>query len=148
VKKNNRFTRVFVLYGLILLCATACSTGTTSVVAKNTTQPVMLGPIHNVKGSKDIQLYKKGEFDIKIEDSLSSYSTGHSRTTTVIQEGEEKIDVEVMKKAEGSTDKIVVDNVFVNSTVECWLIACSGRTDYAGIEGGVYTTKPVNGDKK
>ena len=134
---------------LALLSVVACGTGTAMVTAKNTTQPVMLGPVHQINNKKASLLAQKDEFDIGVEDSVSSQSTGrYSSRTTVIQEGEEKIDVELLKKVEGPADKIAVDKIYVGSSVSCILIFCSGRHDYAGIEGRIHGAQSAQGGAK
>lgn len=127
--------------GILLFTATAfaCNTTTTTVTAKNVTQPVLLGPVRYIKGDKPQALAKKDEFDIKVEQSVQSRKTGrYSSTTDIVQEGEEKIDAELLKKAEGPADKIAVDKVYVSSSITCYLVFCNGWVDYSGIEGGIY----------
>lgn len=144
--ENN--LRLWLIPLSILLSVTAC-TGTASLTARNTTQPVMLGPVHQVNGdNKPRQLYKKDEFDIAVQDMDSTSSGGGVRTRTVIKEEAEKVDVWVMKKSAGPVEKVVVDKVYVHSSVQCFILGCGGRNDYAGIEGGIFTAKPASGGEK
>ncbi len=147
--KKNLIWRVELLLLSVALGASACNTTTTTVAAKNVTQPVLLGPVRHIKGDKPLTLAKKDEFDIKVQQSYEQQSNGrYATTSTVIQEGEEKVDAELLKKVEGPAEKIVVDNVYVNSSISCFLISCTSWIDYSGIEGGIYGKDSAAGVKK
>jgi hypothetical protein len=145
----EKYLRGWLISLLIILSVNFC-TGTASVTARNTTQPVMLGPVHQVHGdNKPRQLYKKDEFEIGVQDmDTTSGGGGGVRTRTIIKDGAEKVDVWVMKKSSGPKEKVVVDKVYVHSSVQCFIVGCGGRNDYAGIEGGIFTTQPIQGSEK
>jgi len=129
---------------LIVALLSGCSSLSTTTTAKNMTRPVMLGPVQYVKSNKKIPLYKRQEFDIKVENSIVTSGGQHYQTTYITEESSEKIDAELMRKLDSPKDKIVVDYLFVNSTRACFLVFCNSRIDYSGIEGGIYSTTPVS----
>ena len=133
---------LFLLFIVALL--SGCSSLSTTTTAKNMTQPVMLGPVQYVKSNKKPPLYKRQDFDIKVEHSIETSGGQHYQTTYITQESSEKIDAELMRKLDSPKDKIVVDYLFVKSARACFLVFCNSRVDYSGIEGGIYSTTPVS----
>jgi hypothetical protein len=132
---------IFMCFMVVLL--SGCSTLSTTTTAKNMTRPVMVGPVHYVKSNKKPPLYKKDDFDITVEDSVVTSGGQYQQTTYVTQESAEKIDAELMRKL-SPNDKVVVDDVFLKSSRACFLVFCNARIDYSGIEGGIYSSTPVN----
>jgi len=132
---------LFLLFIVVLL--PGCTTLSTTTTAKNMTRPVMIGPIHSVKSNKKSPLYKKSDFDISVENSIVSTSNGYQTTTYHVDESSEKIDAQLMKILYSPKDKIVVENLFIKSARGCFLMFCSYRVDYSGIEGGIYSSKPI-----
>ena len=129
--------RSSLLFTIIIFAS--CAKLNTTTTAKNTTRPVMVGPIHYVNSTKAITLHKKSEFDIKVENSDVTSGGAHYQTTYVTRESAEKIDANLLKMVSSPKDKILVNTLFVKSTRGCFIIFCSSRIDYSGIEGGIYT---------
>ena len=134
---------LFLLFIVVLL--PGCQTMNSTTTAKNMTRPVMLGPVHYVKSNKKSRLYKKEDFDITVENSIETSGGQYHTTTYVVEETAEKIDAQLMKSLDSRKDKIVVENLFLKSSRACFLgIFCNSRVDYSGIEGGIYSSKPVS----
>ncbi|MDH5414627.1 MAG: hypothetical protein OEW87_10860 [Flavobacteriaceae bacterium] len=126
---------------IVLLALASCAKFSTTTTAKNSTQPVMLGPIHSVATEKTKPLHKKADFDITVENSVVTSGGQYHQTTYVTQESSEKIDANLMKLVDSKKDRIVVDTLFLKSARGCFFIFCSSQVDYSGIEGAVYSKK-------
>ena len=125
---------------LCLLFLVNC-VGLAVAATKNVTQPVMLGPIKNI--SKDTLSFDnnvKEKFYIEVEDSVSSSQTRYQTRVTIISEGAEKLDAELMKITTSPKELIKVRKVKVGSYNTC-ILWCSGRMDFVGIDGEVSDEK-------
>ncbi|MCB1310089.1 MAG: hypothetical protein KDK30_18015 [Leptospiraceae bacterium] len=125
--------------GVITLCLllSGCFTAT-SLTAKNTTVPVLVGPVRTIGGSPTPGADADGgeSFEITSE-HYRIYSSGGSYSSTVeADDGVQKFDVELIKKTPANLKSIYIDEIQVE-TYQFHVIFSSRESSKTVIRGRI-----------